>query len=396
VGIWVALEKHPNIVRCFYLDTVDNLLFMFLEWVAETQGRGTSLRDWLGRGPLTPHQALDFAIDICHGLIHAGRKQPGLVHRDLKPENVLIAQGPLAKITDFGLATIAQEAELVMPDMASSACQHLTAFGGTPPYMAPEQWRGEPLDVRTDIYGIGCLLYEMLTRRMPYGLATLEELRRRHLEHPIPALPEDGPLFDSLNAVLSRCLAKEKEKRYLGVEALLEDLSTIYQRQYGLPPKVVAESGEFTAQDFTNRGITYGALGRYEEELADYTRAITLDPNDAMAFTNRGITYRALGRYEEALANHTRAIALDPNDAVAFTNRGATYHAMDRHEEALADFNHAIEIDPNQANAYVGMGVSFFELGELKKALLFFEGAAQLGQPLGAKYAEEVRQMLKG
>jgi eukaryotic-like serine/threonine-protein kinase len=82
--------------------------------------------------------------------------------------------------------------------------------------------------IRTDIYGVGCILYEMLARRMPYGLATLEELRHRHLEDPIPALPENGPLFDSLNAVLSRCLAKKKEKRYLGVEALLEDLSTIY------------------------------------------------------------------------------------------------------------------------------------------------------------------------
>lgn len=133
VGIWVALEKHSNIVRCFYLDTVDHLPFMFLEWVAETQGRGTSLRDWLRRGPLMPRQALDFVIDICRGLIHAGQKQPGIVHRDLKPENVLLAPGPLAKITDFGLAKIVQEAELVMPDMASSACQHLTAFGGTPP-----------------------------------------------------------------------------------------------------------------------------------------------------------------------------------------------------------------------------------------------------------------------
>lgn len=216
--------------------------------------------------------------------------------------------------------------------------------------------------MRTDIYGVGCILYEMLTRRMPYGLATLEELRRRHLEDPIPALPEDGPLFDSLNAVLSRCLAKEKEKRYLGVEALLEGLSTIYQRQYGLLPKMVAESGEFTALDFTNRGGTYHVLGRYEEALADCTRAITLDPNDALAF-------------------HIR---------------GNTYHALGHHEEALADCTRAIEIDPNYADANVAIGALFFELRELKKALLYFERAAQLDHPLGAEHAEKVRQMLKG
>jgi serine/threonine protein kinase len=88
VATWIALEKHPNIVRCFYMEEIDNRPFMFLEWIANNGSLGTDLRSWLHNGPLAPQLALDFAIDICRGLVHAGQKQPGIVHRDLKPDNI--------------------------------------------------------------------------------------------------------------------------------------------------------------------------------------------------------------------------------------------------------------------------------------------------------------------
>ena len=112
VATWVALEKHPNIVRCFYMDILDDRPFMILEWIASDDSIGTDLRSWLRKGPLDYRLSLGFAIDICRGLSYAARKRPGIVHRDLKPDNVLIAQGPIAKITDFGLAKVCQEANL--------------------------------------------------------------------------------------------------------------------------------------------------------------------------------------------------------------------------------------------------------------------------------------------
>ena len=117
---WVELEKHPNVVRCFYMDTVDNTPFLFLEWVANEEGRGTDLRDWLcRRGPLEPRRALEFTLDVCLALVHAQQKKPGFVHCDIKPENVLVAQGQLAKLTDFGLAKLVREAGLVPPNEAA-------------------------------------------------------------------------------------------------------------------------------------------------------------------------------------------------------------------------------------------------------------------------------------
>ncbi|MCP4454065.1 MAG: serine/threonine protein kinase, partial [Planctomycetes bacterium] len=173
VAIWVALENHANIVSCFFMDILDNQPFMALEWVAGEEGKGADLRGWLRHGPLDLPTALDIGIDICRGLVHAGEKQPGLVHRDLKPENILITQGGQAKITDFGLAQIVIRAGLDvtrMPEQEANSTdrqqQSLIGGGGvagTPSYMPPEQWQPDArLDPRTDIYALGCILYEML------------------------------------------------------------------------------------------------------------------------------------------------------------------------------------------------------------------------------------------
>ena len=106
VATWVALGKHPNIVRCYHMNILDNQPFMVLEWVVSQEKQGADLRSWLKHGPLDLKFALEIAIDICHGLIYAQATQPGLVHRDLKPENILMTQSGVAKITDFGLAQI--------------------------------------------------------------------------------------------------------------------------------------------------------------------------------------------------------------------------------------------------------------------------------------------------
>jgi serine/threonine protein kinase len=396
---WVSLEKHPNVVRCFYMDTVDHTPFLFLEWVAGAEGDGTDLRDWLNRrGPLEPRRALEFTLDVCRALVHAQRKVPGFVHCDIKPDNVLVAQGQLAKLTDFGLAKFVREAGLVPLDGAALAAGgrwQVSSAGGTPPYMAPEQWKGEAVDARTDVYAVGCLLYELLTRRWPFTAETLEELKRRHLEAPPPPLEVGlrGLQGEGLDRLLARCLAKEKGERYPSTSELMGAIAGLYEAWHGAPPRDVPDAEDFTAIDYCARGATYRALGRHSEALADFEAAIRLDPNFAIAHSNRGITYRTLGRHSEALNDYEAAIRLDPNPAIAHSNRGITYQALGRHSEALADYEAAIRLDPNFASAYLNKGVLHTQRNEWDDALNAFETAARLGDARGARYAAQVRQI---
>jgi serine/threonine protein kinase len=336
---WVALEKHPNLVRCFYMDTFDNQPFMVLEWVAGEEGRGADLRGWLRRGPLELPLALQITIDICRGLSHAQAKQPGLVHRDLKPENVLIAQGGTAKVTDFGLAEIVQAAELETAMAPTSDGRQTMATGrgiaGTPAYMSPEQWQGNALDERADIYAVGCILYEMLTGSWPFHAgfmptseeewaAWLRAMQGKHEQERVPSLP--AAFSADLNDLLQSCLAKTAAGRPQSLAALLDRLTRLYRQQVGREPPARPEAGLFTAVDYNNRGSTYAAL--------------------------------------------------------------------QQHQAALADFSRAIDLDPNFAGAYLNLGALLANQGQLREALAYFEKAAQLGHTQGAQYAAQVRQRL--
>jgi serine/threonine protein kinase len=431
---WVALEKHPNVVRCFYMTTVDNTPFLFLEWVAGALGDGTSLRDWLNRrGPLEPRRALEFTLDVCRALEHAQRKVPGFVHCDIKPDNVLVAQGQLAKLSDFGLAKLVREAGLVLLDgavpAAGARCQ-VSCAGGTPHYMAPEQWRRELVDARTDIYAIGCLLYELLTGRCPFQAETLDGLKQQHLEEAPPSLGADVRELpgEELDRLLAPCLAKQKGERYPSASELSAAITRLFEAWNWEPLPASPEVEHFMAADYSNRGNTYYALGRHAEALADFGTAIRVDPNFASAYNNRGMTHDAMGRHTEALADYDAALRLDPRDAKAHYNRGNTYANLGRHAEALADYSAALDIDPNLAQAYYNRGNTYANLGrhaealadydaalrvdpndaaayinkgvlharrdEWDDALRAFEGAARFGDANGAQYAAQVREIL--
>ena len=385
VATWIALENHPNIVRCFYMNMIDNQPFMKLEWIASEEGNETDLRSWLRRGPLDLKLALEIAIDICRGLIHAQEKRPGLVHRDLKPENILIAQGGLAKITDFGLAQIVQTAglEVDIDDVRSSSGRQSfvnTGKGivGTPAYMAPEQWCGEPVGEYTDIYAIGCILYEMLTGTPPFMVAFtqitpfqmqkwLAAMQHSHQTRPYPKLPPNFP--SALSDLLRCCLAKSSSDRLADLDNLMIRLTDFYYQHFNQFPPLRPEPAAFSAADYNNRGLTYRLLGQYRQSLADYDCAIELDPNHTETYVNRGTVYVALGQLTQALDEFSHAIALNPNFAPAYTNRGLTYTTLEQFTQALDDHNRAIAIDPDSLLSYMGRGKTYVALKQYVQAL---------------------------
>ncbi len=128
------------------------------------------------------------------------------------------------------------------------------------------------------------------------------------------------------------------------------------------------------------RGESYRLMGKYEEALADFTRAIELDEKGAWAIESRGETYQEMGKYEEALADFTRAIELDETDAWAIMSRGETYWLMDKYKEALPDLTRAIELNEKDAWAISVRGDSYQEMGKYEEALDDFTRAIELDE----------------
>lgn len=379
VATWMALENHPNIVRCYWMDNLDDQPFMFLEWIDGEEGKGNDLRGWLRHGPMKPRVALNLAVDIIRGMIHVQEKQPGLVHRDLKPENILVSQEGLAKITDFGLAQIVERGELKIVETEAMAggrqsivCK--AGISGTPAYMSPEQWRGESLDERTDIYAFGCILYEMLIGKPPYQISFpvtnpqwLQKMQRQHETEVIP-FPAIG-LSAVILELLQICLAKERQARPDSFNELLSYMEQIYQQEFGEPVQAPLTIDEFTARDHGNRGLAYLKLKRYEYALNDFNQVIKLNPNSAEAHTYRGTVYHDLEQYKVALSDFNQAIKLDSGLELAFLNRGINYLSMGQNENARKDFDQAIDLRPNFVLAYYNRGILYFGLEQYEKVL---------------------------
>ena len=203
----LAALNHPHIAAIYGLDERDGVRFLVLELV-----EGESLEAKLTAGALPVRQALEWAGQIADALTAAHEK--GIVHRDLKPSNIHVTPEGRAKVLDFGLAKPVTQA--VSAGSHAITSDSVTASGtvvGTPSYMSPEQARGGPIDRRTDLWSLGCVLYEMLTGRRAFAGETVADCFAAilHDEPDWKRLP--GAVPTPLRRLLRRCLEKDTEKR---------------------------------------------------------------------------------------------------------------------------------------------------------------------------------------
>lgn len=190
---------HPNIVRTHDLGEDRGLHFLTMELV-EGRPLDEVIRD---RTALPPEEALPIGVAIASGL-HAAH-EAGVIHRDLKPANVLVADDGRVRITDFGIARAAE---------TQDRTHETGALLGTPHYMAPEQVSGQPVDARTDLYALGCILYELLTGRPPFEGTTPMAVVSQRLLHEAPEDPRSlASIPDPLAEIVMRCLRREPNER---------------------------------------------------------------------------------------------------------------------------------------------------------------------------------------
>lgn len=197
-----AQLQHPNIIPLIDSGRVRGLAYAVFPYV-----EGESLRDLLVRQPRVPlADALLWAREISEALDYAHNR--GIVHRDIKPENILLSNGQ-AVISDFGVAYARHLA------VAEGTVTGVGETLGTPAYMSPEQIEGEKVDGRSDIYSLGCMLYEMLGGRPPFDEPSVRRVLNAHLKSealPIEALNPDVP--DRVAQIVRRAMGKRAEDRY--------------------------------------------------------------------------------------------------------------------------------------------------------------------------------------
>jgi serine/threonine protein kinase/Tol biopolymer transport system component len=202
--------NHPNVLAIFDLGSYEGAPFVVSELL-----EGRTLRARLEADSLPFKRALDYAIQIANGLAAAHEK--GVVHRDLKPENLFITRDDRIKILDFGLAKLRSSSPGIASD-ATTVSVSFTDSGvvlGTVGYMAPEQVRGEPADLRCDIFAFGCVLYEMLSSRRAFQGPSPVEIMAAILSNDPPALSQIRPdLPAALDPIVHHCLEKAPDKRF--------------------------------------------------------------------------------------------------------------------------------------------------------------------------------------
>ncbi|MBS4728098.1 Stk1 family PASTA domain-containing Ser/Thr kinase [Mycobacterium sp. SM1] len=228
-----AALNHPAIVAVYDTGEAQTpagpLPYIVMEYVD-----GVTLRDILHtEGPMPPQLAIEVIADVCQALNFS--HQNGIIHRDVKPANIMITSTNAVKVMDFGIAR-------AIADSGNRVTQ-TAAVIGTAQYLSPEQARGDTVDARSDVYSLGCVLYEILTGEPPFTGDSPVSVAYQHVrEDPVPPSQRREGISADLDAVVLKALAKNPENRYQTAAEMRADLVRVHSGEPPEAPKVLTDA----------------------------------------------------------------------------------------------------------------------------------------------------------
>jgi serine/threonine-protein kinase len=239
----IALLEHPAIVPVYDVGEDDGLPYFVMRFMT-----GGSLTNWIEKGKFSLQDTARIIDRLAQALSYAHKK--GIIHRDLKPDNVLFDSNGDPFISDFGVAKFAE------------AASNLTGSGiiGTPAYMSPEQAQGERVDSRSDIYGLGVIVYHMLSGRQPYHADTPMGVVVKHITEPVPEILKYAPNLPSeADSIIKTAMAKNKDQRYSTANDLARALDAAAFGE-GASSASAAGTGKFNRSSGYRTGFIVGGI----------------------------------------------------------------------------------------------------------------------------------------
>ncbi|MCI0529086.1 MAG: serine/threonine protein kinase, partial [Nitrospira sp.] len=321
---WVCLDLHPNITQAQMMQRIEDKPFLFLEYVS-----GGDLSNWIGASRLTKdlRQVLSFAIQFCKGMTHAISR--GIkAHGGIKPQNCLITEDDTLKVTDFGLARVFDKVDTTNWGKGKAGKRekghggllgqifgkHLASSEGnveTSPtqdpritfhgivtgvkacaYKAPEQFDDvNRVDMQTDIYSFGVLLFQMITGRLPFIGQTWQEFAQLHKTQPPPALGIQHP---ALRTMVEACLAKDPGDRFVDFGRVQEQLTELYEALLEKPVVQPVTGPDRTPPEEVDKEMPLNSLKEEaQEEDADLNFAETVNLRTEHLGSNKGVALEA-------------------------------------------------------------------------------------------------------
>jgi eukaryotic-like serine/threonine-protein kinase len=367
-GFTLKTFNHPHIVKVYEPIDFDGLWGLVMEYIP-----GQDLADYvIANGRLGEAEALNYIDQIAQALdcVH----QQKFFHRDVKPHNIMLRQDRgEAVLIDFGIAKEFVDLETI----------YLSNSLGTELYKPIEQYekRGQ-FGAYTDIYALAVTLYHLLTGAAPGGGSPLYTSKARKDA-------QDKGWGDKLDEHLWGELAKAgvSERTQAAIKAGMEiepsqrpqTMVEFRQLLQSLMKQVIRIEDELDIdQNWFEQAVELEALGRYEEAIDSYDRALKINPEDSDTWANRGYSLDKLGRCKEAVVSYDHALKINPENYNTWTKLGASLHKLGRCKQVSVIYHRALKINLQDYNVWTNIGISLYKSGSCEQAVVSYDRALNI------------------